>query len=62
MTTCLAERDQQRAASIVLFNESQALFHSKKSADAYKVLEKLRDTASSTYLGYFAWKSLSEKK
>ena len=53
---------QQRAASIVLINESQALFHSKKSAEAYKVLEKLRDTGASTYLGYFAWKSLSEKK
>lgn len=54
VATYLAKRDQQRAASIVLFNESRALFHSKKSAEAYKVLEKLRDSGASTWLGYFA--------
>jgi poly(3-hydroxybutyrate) depolymerase len=58
----LAKREQQRAAAVALFNESQALFRAEKKNDAYKVLEKLRDEAPNTYQAYFAWKWLSEKK
>ncbi len=58
----LAQRDQQREAAVRLFNESQVLFRSEKRADAFKVLEKLRDEGASTYQGYFACKWLSEKK
>jgi predicted esterase len=58
----LAQREQQRAAAVPLFNESQALFRSNKRDEAFKVLEKLRDQAPNTYQGYFAWKWLSEKK
>src|SRR5579862_2034075 len=41
-------RDKQRQTAIQLFNESQVLFRSDKSADAYKALEKLRDEAPYT--------------
>jgi hypothetical protein len=58
----LAQRDQQRATGVSLFNESQVLFRSQKRDEAYKALEKLRDEAPCTYQGYFAVKWLSEKK
>ncbi|HSU69338.1 MAG TPA: hypothetical protein VLJ39_20805 [Tepidisphaeraceae bacterium] len=58
----LEQREQQRGAAARLFNESQILFRSDKSDDAYKVLEKLRDEGPYTYQGYFATKWLAQKK
>lgn len=58
----LKQRDQQRAAAVRLFNESQALFRSEKRADGFKVLKRLRDEGPYTYPGYFACKWLSDRK
>ena len=58
----LAQREQQRALALRLFNESQVLFRSQKREDAFKVLEKLRTEAPSTYQAYFAWKWLLDRK
>jgi poly(3-hydroxybutyrate) depolymerase len=58
----LEKRDEQRAAAVRLFNESQVLFRSDMRDDAFKVLEQLRDEGAFTYQGYFACKWLSEKK
>ncbi len=62
ITEYLASRQQERANAVQLFNQSQTLFRSKKSDEAYKVLEKLRDEAPHTYQAYFATKWLSQKK
>jgi pimeloyl-ACP methyl ester carboxylesterase len=58
----LALRNQQRAAAVGQFTQSQIHFRSGNRDEGFKVLEKLRDEAPNTYQGYFAWKWLSERK
>jgi predicted esterase len=60
--TYLAQRDQQRAVAMPLFNQAQAFFRSGKRDEAFKVLEKLRSEAPATYQGYFACKWLADRK
>jgi predicted esterase len=58
VTAYLTKRDQQRAASVGLFNSARG----QKGDGWYKALEKVRDEAPNTYFGYFGWKWISEKK
>jgi hypothetical protein len=58
----LKQREQQRAAAVRLFNESQVLFRSQKRDEAFKVLQRLRDEGPHTYQGYFGNKWLSERE
>ena len=61
LATQQAERDRTRSNAAALFDEAQQLFRSEKRPEGLKVLAKLRETAPTTYQGYFAWKWLSEK-
>jgi poly(3-hydroxybutyrate) depolymerase len=58
ITTYLAQRQQERATGVELFNEAQRLFRSSQKEEGLKVLEKLREEAPHTYQGYFACKWL----